>query len=126
MGTARRTTTMLVLLCAGIGATFVALDRGETRAADDKVDVHRLPLGDGHVSTTSARRGWVYACQVMSGGGGAFQDGPWIRSDGTFDLTAKATVDGSVAWPSARVRISRSGRRVRITGNGLPVKTTTG
>lgn len=126
MTSARSTAITLALLCGSLGAAFVAVGSGESRAAGDGVDVHRLPLGDGHVSTTAARRGWVYACGLMGGGGGAFADGPWIKSDGTFDLTAKATVDGAVAWTGARVRVSRSGSRVRISGNGLPVNATTG
>jgi len=126
MSTARTTAITLALVCGAAGAGFLIAGSGSTRAAGDTIDERRLPLGDGKVSTSGARRGWIYACQVTSGGPGAFADGPWIRSDGTFDLTAKATVDGSVAWPAARVRISRSGGRVKITGNGLPVSATTG
>jgi hypothetical protein len=84
-----------------------------------------LPLGDGHVTTSGAQRGSIYACTLMHGGG-AFRDGPWIRDDGTWDLTSKATVDGSIKWSAASVRIKRSGSRVVIRGNGLPVGATTG
>jgi len=126
MSTAHRNTVVLVLLGAGLGGALIGVGSGDSSAADDRVDPTRLPIGDGKVSTSGARRGWIYACRMSPGGPGAFADGPWIRSDGTFDLTAKPTVDGSVAWPSARVRISRSGSRVKITGNGLPVNATTG
>ncbi len=118
--------TGLAAAC-GLGIPLVAGAGREpsATAAATTVSVQRLPLGDGHVSTSGRRRGWVYACATMRGGG-AFHDGSWIHSDGTFDLTAKPTVDGSVAWPGARVRISRRGGRVRISGNGLPVHATTG
>jgi len=117
----------VALVVGGCAAALVGFDLGSSRAAGEEVDVHRLPLGDGHVSTSGARSGWVYACQLMRGGGGAFRDGSWIHADGTWDLTAKPTVDGAVAWPAARVRVSRtSSGRVKITGNGLPVSATTG
>ena len=112
--------------CASAVAVPLYADgRSSTRAAAT-ADVHRLPLGDGRVSTTRARRGWVYECRQMSGGGGAIRNGPWIHSDGTFDLTAKPTVNGAVAWPAARVRITRRRGRVHVTGNGLPVRARTG
>ena len=94
-------------------------------AAGSPTDPTRLPIGDGKVTTTGAKRGYVYRCGVGGGGGGAFRDGPWIKSDGTYDATAKAAVDGAVAWPgriSIRVKVSR----LLITGNGLPRGTTTG
>jgi hypothetical protein len=128
MTRARHVFMTVVVLGSALAVAFVGLGvgSGSSRAADGKVDVRNLPIGDGKVSTTGARRGWIYACQVMQGGGGSFRDGEWIHDDGTFDLTAKPTVDGSVEWPDARVRISRSGGRTRISGNGLPVNATTG
>jgi hypothetical protein len=42
------------------------------------IDVIKLPLGDGKYSTTQAVRGSVFVCNVMSRGGGASHDGPWI------------------------------------------------
>lgn len=126
MKTAQRMAIALLAICGVAAGVFAIAGGSESRAAGGTVDVHNLPLGDGHVSTASARRGSVYACQLMQAGGGAFRDGDWIHSDGTFDLTAKPTVDGAVQWPTARVLISRSGKRVKITGNGLPVRATTG
>lgn len=86
-----------------------------------------LPIGDGKVTTTNAQRGYVYRCGASPpGGGGAFKEGPWIRGDGTFDLTAKAVVDGAVSWPQASFRESRTRTRRLLRGNGLPVGQTTG
>jgi hypothetical protein len=86
--------------------------------AHGPVDLHRLPLGDGRIST-GPRTGYIWACRTDPNAGGAFRDGPWIRSDGTYDFTAKAVVDGSVRWPS-RYRIDRHGDRRSFTANDLP------
>ncbi len=84
----------------------------------------RLPLGDGHVSA-SARRGEVFACDQGPGRvGGADHAGPWIHGS-TFDLTAKAVVDGRVTWPGS-VRFSLGSSTFRVAGNGLPRGTPTG
>ncbi len=71
-------------------------------------DVTRLPIGDGHVST-AAKRGYVYACQRTPGRpGGADHAGAWIPG-ATFDLTAKAVVDGRVSWNGTITFSRRSG-----------------
>jgi hypothetical protein len=86
-----------------------------------------LPLGDGKVTTSGPRRGYVYRCGPSPpGGGGAFAEGPWIRSDGTYDLNAKATVDGAVSWTQATFRVVRKRKRLLLRGNGLPTGETTG
>ncbi len=82
-------------------------------------DLTHLPIGDGKVSTTAPQIGYVFACQTMSGGG-AQADGPWIHSDGTFDFTAKATVDGAVEWPEHALKITLDGQARNITTNDLP------
>jgi hypothetical protein len=94
-------------------------------AARATANPRRLPLGDGHVTTAAARRGYVFVCQKSSGPGGASVDGPWIHG-GTFDLYAKATVEGSVRWPNARFSIKRTGSNVVVTGNDLPTFGATG
>lgn len=92
--------------------------------AGNMPDLTRLPLGDGKVSTTAPQVGYIYACQTMSGGGGAQVDGPWIHSDGTFDFTAKAVVDGAVEWPDHALKITLDGQTRHITTNDLPDHTT--
>jgi len=81
-------------------------------------DLSRLPLGDGKIST-APRAGWIWACHTEPDAGGAFRDGPWIKSDGTYDLTAKAVVPGSVTWPNRFNIQLQQGRRV-FTSNDLP------
>ena len=116
-----------MLALAAVAATFATA--GRASAKHDKLDIHHLPLGDGHVSGTP-RRGYVMACRMGPGRGrGARHAGPWIHGK-TWDLTEKIHVQGRVTWPQARftIRDIGEGRVVerRIEGNGLPVKTPTG
>jgi hypothetical protein len=95
-----------------------------TLAAQDVIDLTRLPLGDNKVST-QPQRGYIWACQTQFNGGGAFTDGPWInQADGTWNRLTKLTVDGEVEWANYEFTIEVvNGERV-ITGNGLPPHTT--
>jgi hypothetical protein len=83
-------------------------------------DLTHLPLGDGKVSTTP-QVGYVNRCGIQTNGvGGAGTDGPWIHSDGTFDLTTKAVVDGDVQWSEHAFQITLDGSTRHITTNDLP------
>ncbi len=120
----------LALCAAALAATALGMG-GVSRGAGGASSTNPafLPIGDGKVTTSGARRGYVYACRsgmAPPGGAGAFTDGPWIRGDGTYDLTAKATVDGSVSWSNAKLRQSRNAKRRVFSGNGLPKGNTTG
>ena len=92
----------------------LALSAGSGNA----LDLTHLPLGDGKVSA-EPQRGYVYACPQPISNLGAFRQGPWIRGDGTFDLTAKAIVDGSVTYASV-FSSTLEASALRLTGNGLP------
>ncbi len=81
-------------------------------------DLTRLPLGDGKISD-GPKRGFIWACRVDPNAGGAFRNGPWIHSDGTYDFTKKAVVSGQVKWPS-RYAITLKGERRAFTTNDLP------
>jgi hypothetical protein len=105
--------SVLIISSGAISGRIFALS-----AAEGGVDLHHLPVGDGHVST-SPKVGYVWSCQSAFGGGGAAHDGPWMNNDGTFDLTAKALVDGDVRWPSSFAITVQGDKRV-IAGNGLP------
>lgn len=86
----------------------------------------RLPLGDGKLST-SPKPGYLYSCQTrFPGGGGAFKDGPWIHSDGTWDATTKIAVQGSITWPQASYTAALSGASRTLTTNDLPMNFPTG
>lgn len=86
------------------------------------VDLTRLPIGDGKVST-QALAGSVFACSTRFGGPGAIASGGWLREDGSFDYTAKPTVDGEVSWPHS-FTVSVEGDKRVITSNDLPNHTT--
>lgn len=81
-------------------------------------DPTQLPLGDGKVTSTP-KAGYVMRCGPSGGGGGAQREGPWINSDGTFDLTAKLAVQGSATWTSS-FNLKLEGDTQRLTGNNLP------
>jgi hypothetical protein len=104
----------------GASAALIALSTllGAASAAAHEPDPRRLPLGDSRVSN-APRQGWIWACRVDPGAGGAHRPGPWIRGDGTFDITAKAVVPGEARWPH-RVSIRREGDRRVIETHGLP------
>jgi hypothetical protein len=112
----------VVLLALAVAAVApLTLEAGTRRSASA---ITRLPLGDGHVST-SPSRGNVFACRRGPGRtGGAAHGGPWIHGS-TFDLTEKVVVSGHVQWPGTVRFAVRNGRLV-VRGNGLPVTTTTG
>lgn len=90
------------------------------------VDLKALPLGDGRLSTVAADAGSVYSC---TGGNearaGAMENQPWIHGN-TWDMTAKAVVEGSISWPTAAFEVTADSKSRTITTNGLPVGTVTG
>lgn len=87
-------------------------------AAAHEVDLTKLPLGDGHIST-APKKGWIWACRVDPNAGGAFRNGPWIKSDGTYDFTQKAVVPGDVHW-SSRYTMRLDGANRVFALNDLP------
>jgi len=84
----------------------------------DVLDVTHLTLGDSHTST-APQRGYVYTCNTQFNGGGAQGTGNWMNGDGTWDLTKKITVDGSVTWPHSFAIAVQGNDRV-FSGNDLP------
>jgi hypothetical protein len=109
-----------------LSIAFVPLLAGTAAAVVSAgADPHNLPIGKS-VSTTGPARGSIYACAIMSGGGGAFASGSWIHADGTYDVTAKPTVEGDVAWPNASITFTTANGRVSVKSNGLPKGTHTG
>jgi hypothetical protein len=98
-----------------LGATQAQNGSGMTNA----VDLKRLPIGDGRIST-QPKMGSVWPCRTQfNHRAGAHASGDWIQADGTYNLTAKPTVDGAVSWPSQfKVALQQNIRT--ITGNRLP------
>jgi hypothetical protein len=86
---------------------------------------HDFPIGDGKVST-SAKQGYVYACQTnfRPVGPRAPTTGAWFdAAAGTWNPDIKPFVDGSVSWPS-EISVEHRGDTRLITANGLPEHTT--
>jgi hypothetical protein len=89
-----------------------------------KVDLTKLPLGDGKYRT-SPKRGYIYTCR---------QDYPpapdndtlaWVHGK-TWNLKQKIFVQGSVRWADATFSSVFEGDVHRITGNDLPTTGRTG
>lgn len=85
-----------------------------------------VPLGDKRYTTTGAKKGYVYLCNVprqMDGGAGV--DGPWI-SGTSWNFLQKVNVGGTVTWGNANFSNTISGTQRLLVGNGLPINHTTG
>jgi YHYH protein len=95
-------------------------------ANGDATDPTNLPLGDGKYSYDGPQRGYIYLDRETSridpnNAAGSSVNGPWIRSDGTYDSTSKVVVEGEVEWPSeAQVTLSPDGQTRTISTNDLP------
>ncbi len=108
---------------AQLGATVAASAPAASVTGPRRVvDLLRVPVGDGKIST-GPRVGYVWRCGTGGAGGGASVKGPWFNSDGTYNPAAKAIVDGDVSWPSS-FTASISGSNRVLTGNALPNHTT--
>jgi YHYH protein len=105
-----------------LAALIVLATQTASASAASGPDLTALPLGDGHTTTTTPQRGYLYECHILSGGGGAFTNGSWIHGS-TYDLTQKVAVDGAVSWPGTFSKKVK-GKRLTLTGNGLPTHTT--
>ena len=82
------------------------------------VDPTHIPVGDGKLTTTSPRAGYLFVCTIPNSANPPGR-APWIGSDGTWDSTAKIAVQGSVLWPS-QFSMTAVGALLNIVGNGLP------
>jgi hypothetical protein len=101
----------------------IQADRGGTPATKIEfrsMDLTRLPLGDGKLAA-SPKAGWIWPCRVNGNHiGGAHQQGPWIEENAsTYDLTAKAVVQGAVTWPQ-KYQMKIQGKQRVFTTNDLP------
>jgi hypothetical protein len=92
------------------------------------IDPTKLPIGDDSVSTSGPSIGGLWACRAGNPNApGASSSGPWLNlADGTWDLTAKLAVEGSVVWEAADfTETVTNGQRI-ITTNSVPVEDPTG
>lgn len=85
-----------------------------------------LPVGDGQAVLDAPKKGEVYLCRSMGGGGGASARGPWFSADGTtYDVNQKVHVQGDVHWDGQFSSSVEGSTRV-VTTNDLPVSDPTG
>ncbi len=107
----------IVVAAACSGIVMAGTLRAATPAAG--IDPTRLPLGDGKLSTTEPRIGYVVSCTIPRSNNRPGK-APWISADKkSWDSTAKATVSGAVQWVSEfSVNLSEGVRS--LAGNGLP------
>jgi hypothetical protein len=85
------------------------------------IDLHRIPIGDGRIST-QPQSGFLWSCRTEFGGArrhGAHTSGDWIDRNNTYDITSKPTVNGSVYWPGD-FDITIKDRSRHIASNRLP------
>jgi YHYH protein len=112
-----------IRVLSGFGLILIGCSVAAVPPTGNPTDPTRLPIGDGKLSS-SAKIGSVFSCQTrFPPFGGAFQDGPWIKLDGTFDITSKAVVDGDATWTSSQ-SVAVTDTITSISGNGLPNHTT--
>jgi len=84
-----------------------------------------LPLGDSKYTTTGAKKGYIYLCNVRKDNPGSMVNGPWINGS-TWTSDGKVSVSGTVSWPNATFSNTVSGNTRTLSGNDLPVGHTTG
>src|SRR5680860_719561 len=95
MNRSRRTQIFIPLALCALVTAVTSIGMGDVTlgaATSSATNPASLPIGDGKVTTSGPRRGYVYSCGsgfAPPGGGGAQAEGPWIHDDGTYDLTAK-------------------------------------
>lgn len=95
------------------------------------IDPKALPLRDQAYVTDAPKRGYVFLCDPrmaqQTNAPGAERDGDWVHTPaGTFDMTAKVFVQGSVYRRDAELSITTRDDRRAVAGNGLPFGVPTG
>lgn len=94
-----------------------------TTATATVIDLTRIPIGDGKLSTTTPQIGFVFSCTTPTSSAPPGK-APWISADGlTWNQSAKASVGGSVSWPST-FSTSATTSSLVVNGNGLPAHAT--
>ena len=109
------------------GGAGSATRSGVTTWAGSPVSPAAIPLGDGKVTTTSPRVGYVYSCASRFRGGGARHSGSWINTAaGTWNAKAKLHVAGANSQPDASHSFTVPGANRILKTNDLPAGATTG
>ncbi len=108
---------------AAVPNTTNTTDTTTTASGAPAVDSKHIPVGDGKLSSTAPKVGYVYVCTIPTSTNPAGK-APWISSDGTtWDAAAKVKVQGAVSWPFS-FNVTAANGSLNISGNGLPDHTT--
>ncbi len=100
---------------------------GVTTWAGSPVWPAAIPLGDGKVTTTCPRVGYVYPCASQFRGAGARHSGSWINTAaGTWNAKAKLHGAGANSQPDASHSFTVSGANRILKTSDLPAGATTG
>jgi hypothetical protein len=111
---------MTHVVFAAVAATALLAVASSAHAHGERA----LPLGDGKLVTQTPQRGHVLVCSTrFPGGGGAHRVGEWIEA-GQWWPSRKPQVEGAVAWPSARIGVTREGSERVVRANNLPLHAT--
>lgn len=112
--------------CSGTSSTEPPVETPAASASTVAAAPGELPIGDGRVSTSGPRSGYVWSCQPGDANApGAAVAGPWITGD-RWSPAQKIQVHGDVDWPTARYSVKLRGDHRVLTGNRLPVDEGTG
>lgn len=84
-----------------------------------------VPLGDYRYTTTEAKQGYVYLCNVRKDNPGSMVVGPWVHGS-LWNFLEKVSVNGAVSWPQAKFSMTFSGSNRILSSNSLPTNHTTG
>jgi hypothetical protein len=113
---------LLCLLVFGTGKLPLSNAASSSAAGPD---LTALPLGDGKTTTTSPQQGFLYQCRIPVSNQQPSASLPWIHGS-TYNLTQKAAVSGSVAWPTASFHKKVAKKLLKLSSNGLPTDHNTG
>ena len=109
------------------GGAGSATGSGVTTWAGSPVWPAAIPLGDGKVTTTCPRVGYVYPCASQFRGAGARRSGSWINTAaGTWNAKAKLHGAGANSQPDASHSFTVSGANRILKTSDLPAGATTG
>jgi len=111
------------LAVAALSVAMAAPVAAHGNSSDEDTDLTSLPVGE---TVTEPTVGGLWSCQTTFNGGGAQTEGPWFNGDGTWDATAKYTVDGDVEWPDSEFSVTRDGATRTISTTDTPTNHTTG
>lgn len=86
------------------------------------LNLSALPIGDNRTTTSGPQANHLYVCTTapFSRGGGAAISGPWMSSNGTYNLASKVSADGNITWKNPQLSVTVNGSTRVVHTNDLP------